>query len=186
MSNKSGMSTLLTVIGAIGVVATAVLTAKATPKAEKAILKAEIDKDTELTTWDKVKAAAPAYIPAVVVGVSTISCIFGANILNKQAQASLASAYAILDSSYKEFKRRVDEVYGEGSSAAIEDKLNSDGIDELNDDIEYEKEILFWDDTTMEHFTSQVTKVVTDDGLECYIISTPINLLEKLWIKGYC
>jgi hypothetical protein len=182
----SKTSTLLTCLGAVGVVITAVLTAKATPKAEKLLLKAEMDSDGELSTWEKVKVAGPAYIPAIVVGSSTIACVFGANFLNKKAQASLASAYALLESSYREYKKKVDELYGDGASEKVEAEMSKDTIEEFDEIIEEDGELLFWDDTTMEHFRSPITKAVSDDGLECYIIATPLALHEKLWAKGYC
>lgn len=93
--------TILTVVAALGVISTAVLTAKAVPKAAKRKAKAEEEKGEELTKLETAVAVAPAYIPTVLAGASTIVCLFGANVLNKRSQASIASAYALLDTSYK-------------------------------------------------------------------------------------
>ena len=60
-----------------------------------------------------VKAAGPVYIPTVIVGISTLACIFSANTLNKRQQAALTSAYALVDSSFKEYKGKLKELYGE-------------------------------------------------------------------------
>lgn len=95
------VSTVLTCLGSVGLVATTVLSIKATPKALQLIEEAKEEKGEELTKWEKVKVAGPKYIPTVLVGVSTLVCIFGANVLNKRQQASLISAYALLDESYK-------------------------------------------------------------------------------------
>ena len=84
-------STILTFIGAGGVIATSVIAVKATPGALKLLERAKEEKGEDLTTLEKVKVAGPAYIPAVVTGASTIACIFGANVLNKRNQASLMS-----------------------------------------------------------------------------------------------
>lgn len=84
---------------------TAVMAVKATPKALRLIEEAEKEKGKKLTKTETVKVAWTPYIPTVLVGASTIACIFGANVLNKRRQAALMSAYALLDSSYKEYKQ---------------------------------------------------------------------------------
>lgn len=121
LSNNS--STILTVIGAVGVVATAVMTAKAAPKALELIKGAEKEKYAELTGFEKIQVAAPAYAPAVAMGTATIACIFGANALNKRQQAVLASAYAVINQSYKEYKDKVKELYGEEVHQNIVDSI---------------------------------------------------------------
>ena len=102
---RSTASTVLTVLGGVGVVATVVTAIKATPKALKKIEEAKELKGEELTKMEIVKTTATTYIPTVVIGVSTVACIFGANVLNKRQQAALMSAYAFVDNSYKEYKR---------------------------------------------------------------------------------
>lgn len=111
--------TILTVVAALGVISTAVLTAKAVPKAEKRKAKAEEEKGEELTKLETAVAVAPAYIPTVLAGASTIVCLFGANVLNKRSQASIASAYALLDTSYKEYKGKLKGLYGEEAHQKI-------------------------------------------------------------------
>ena len=91
---------ILTGIGITGMLTSTVLAVKATPKALKLLDQAENDKCDELTTVEKIKVAWKPYIPAVISGVSTISCIFGAHFLNRRAQASMASAYALLSNTY--------------------------------------------------------------------------------------
>ena len=128
---KRHSSTILTCIGAVGVVVTAVAAAKATPKAMLLLEMAKDEKKEELTKLEKVKVAAPAYIPSMIIGASTIACIFGANALNKHQQAALTSAYALLDSSYKEYRRKVKEIYGEEGHKQIVDGMASDRQDDV-------------------------------------------------------
>jgi hypothetical protein len=111
--------TILTVVAALGVVTTMVLTAKAVPKAEKRKAEAEEEKGEELTKLETAVAIAPAYIPTVLVGASTIACIFGIGVFSHKSQASLASAYALLDTSYKEYKGKLKELYGEEAHQKI-------------------------------------------------------------------
>ena len=98
--------TILTCVGGIGVVATSVMAVKATPKVLQLLEEAKADKGDDLTKLEIVAVAGPAYIPAIVTGAATIACIFGANVLNQCQQASLASAYALIDNSYKEYKEK--------------------------------------------------------------------------------
>ena len=105
-------STVLTCLGGVGLVATAVLTVKATPKALQLIEEEKQKKGEELSKWEVVKTAGPKYIPAVLTGAATLICIFGANALNKKQQASLISAYALLGESYKKYRNKNIELHG--------------------------------------------------------------------------
>lgn len=130
--------TILTVLGAAGVVGTAVTAVKATPKAMKLLELAEEEKGEELSKWETLKTVTPQYIPAILIGTSTVACIFGAQILNKKHQAALISAYALLDQSYKEYKNKVKSMYGEDGDVDIrtsiaKDKYEEEAIDEYED-----------------------------------------------------
>lgn len=182
MMKRSHVSTLLTCIGAIGVIATSVIAVKATPKATKLLEASEKEKGEKLTTIEVVKIAGPAYIPAVLVGVSTIACIFGANVLNKHSQASLASAYALLDRSYKEYRNKVNALYGEEADDKIRSEVVNDYYDEYDENIVDEESDdikLFFDFNTLKMFRAPMSKVINrtimDGGTECYIITSPIE-----------
>ena len=116
-------STILTIIGGVGVVGTAVLAAKATPKAMALVEDATDEKGEKLTPWETVKVAGPAYIPAVASGVGTLICVFGANVLNKRNQAALTSAYALTDNAYNEYKNNHQEQHGEEAHNKIIDAI---------------------------------------------------------------
>ena len=123
---KRNSSTILTCVGVIGVAATAVVSARDTIKAVKLIEEKE-GQNTKHRKKEKIGVAVQAYIPTFVVGLSTVACVLGANILNKRTQASLASAYALVDRSYKEYRDRAKEIYGEES-----DKMIKKGIADHN------------------------------------------------------
>lgn len=121
---------ILTGLGVVGVVSTAVLAAKETPKAlqmleEKDRVKME-ECGCSLTPMEKVITVTPAYIPAVLTGLATIGCILGANRIGQYKQASLLSAYAYLSTSYEEYKRKVKEVFGEDGSEKVELELDKE------------------------------------------------------------
>ena len=142
---KKNSSTILTCIGTIGVVATTITAVKATPKAVMLMEEAREEKGEELTKLEKVKIAGPAYIPTVVLGASTLACIFGANILNKRGQASLMSAYALVDSKYKDYRKKVNELYGDDSGSVIRSEIARDKYDENAVLLEGEETRLYYD-----------------------------------------
>lgn len=156
---KKNGSTILTCVGAVGVVATGVAAVKATPKAMQLLEQAEEQKGEQLTNLEKVKVAGPAYIPAVIVGASTIACIVGANLLNKRQQAALMSAYALLDSSYKEYKEKVEELYGEAADIAVRTEIAKDHYEEENIQVDDGKQ-LFYDEFSKRYFESTMADVI--------------------------
>jgi len=102
---KKASPTILTCVGAIGVVVTVVMAVKATPKAIALLKQAEAEKSLKLEPIEVVKTTWKCYIPATIFGLSTISCIFWANVLNRRQQAFLVSAYAMLHQSYQQYKK---------------------------------------------------------------------------------
>ena len=57
------------------------------------------------------------------MGTTTLVCIISAQILNQRQQAALMSAYAILDQSYKDYRRKLKELYGEETHQKIVEAL---------------------------------------------------------------
>lgn len=156
---KRNSATILTCVGAAGVVATTVTAVKATPKAVLLLEMAREEKGEELTKLEKVKIAGPAYIPSVVLGASTIACIFGANVLNKQGQASLMSAYALADSSYKDYKAKVNELYGEEADQQVRAEIAKDKYEDDPVEVHEDNHRLFYDDYSGRYFEADPTTV---------------------------
>lgn len=136
---KRQSPTILTCMGAVGVVATAVTAVKATPKAMVLIQQERMYKfhriqteggDTEevaqLAPLEMVRVAWKCYIPSIAIGTATIACIFSANVLNKHQQAVVTSAYMFLEQSYKEYKNKVAELYGENANSHIRGEIVKD------------------------------------------------------------
>ena len=123
---QKNSSTILTCIGAAGVIATAVLTGRATIKAVRIVDESETHSKKEI-----VKTVWKEYIPAAGIGITTIACIFGANTLNKRQQAALMSAYALLDQTYKEYKSKVKEVLGEEAEQKVEDAIAEEKVSDI-------------------------------------------------------
>ena len=173
-------STILTCIGGIGVIATAVMSAKATPKAMTRIALAREEKGEELTKFEKVQAAAPSYIPAVLMGVSTIACVFGANILNKRNQAALMSAYALLDNSYKDYKKKVIDIYGEEADAEVRTAIAKDKYEEGSMIVNPGNQ-LFYDEFSGRYFESTMEKLISAQ----YAINRKIQLEGGAYLNEF-
>ena len=158
---KRNSSTILTCVGAIGVVVTAVMAVKATPKAMTLLESAKEEKGENLTKWETVKTAGPVYIPSIVTGAATVACIFSADVLNKRQQAALMSAYALLDQSYRNYKTKVDELYGEEAGEKIRESIAKDEYEEadISPDVSEGKE-LFYDFYSNRYFESTLADVI--------------------------
>lgn len=174
---KRNAPTILTCMGGVGVVATAVSAAKVAPKVSELLEEAKEEKGEELTKFEKVCVATPSYVPTILLGASTIACIVGANMLNQRKQAALMSAYALLDSSYKEYKAKVGELYGEGVDKDVRRELAKDHYDEdeFEHDIDDGKQ-LFYDEYSKRYFRAtnetvlraeyEVNRMLEED---CYV-----------------
>ena len=156
---KRNSPTILTIAGGVGVVATTVLAIKATPKALTLLNEAENKKGEELTKFEKVQTVAPVYIPMTISGVATLTCIFGANLLNKRQQAALISAYALLDNSYKEYKGKVKELYGEEGNDKVVGEIVKDKYEEVEETDIKKDEMLFYDTFSDQFFLSTRVRV---------------------------
>lgn len=156
---KNNSSTILTVIGSVGVVVTAVMSARDTVKAVKRINYQRGYQDKEFNTKEKIKIAAPCYIPTVLSGVSTILCVCSANKINKNMQKSLTSAYILLDQSYKEYRNSVKKVFGEEGQSDVVKVMSAEHIDEDNLPVQDGKD-KFFDYFSLQIFESSLSRVL--------------------------
>ncbi len=162
--------TILTVLGIVGVVGTAVTAVRATPKAMKLIKAKKDELETDkLTPVELVKTTWKCYIPSVLVGVGTVTCIIGIGVMDKRNQAALTSAYAMLNESYKQYRQAAKKVYGEDADNKIHAEMAKDamvadsawGYQVYNMDMDPEsEECLFYDLTSKKYFTTTMAAVL--------------------------
>ena len=155
---KNNSSTILSIIGSVGVVATSVLAVKATPKAMKLIeFEKNMNNTDELSKSKIIKVAWKPYIPSILCGVSTITCIFGSNYINKKNQKALISAYGMLNTAYLNYKSKVNKLYGNEANKKIYKEIaRSQKIEKVK--IE-DNEELFFDMESMRYFSSSIEKI---------------------------
>lgn len=138
---------ILTGIGIAGMVTTTVLAVKATPKAlelieeekkrqnEEIFEKAEKSGEdeyavvTKLKPLEVVKVTWKPYAPAVLLGVSSIGCLIGANSAHNRRHAALYSAYKISETALSEYKEKVIETVGEQKEKEIRDKVAKEHVE---------------------------------------------------------
>ena len=144
---KQGSPTFLSILAVGGVVVTAVLAVKGTPKAKQRIGIAEMNKGEPLTTPEMVIAAAPAYIPSALAGVATVSCILGANVLNKKQQVALASAYMVTDQYLKNYRSTLIKLHGKEADEEVRAEMVREYCDYHVTGVDYpDEKVTFYDE----------------------------------------
>ncbi|MGN1370920.1 MAG: DUF6353 family protein [Candidatus Coprovivens sp.] len=156
---KNHSTTILSGIGAFGVVGTSVMAVKATPKALRLLDEAKDEKGEDLTKFEIICVAGPAYIPSIVIGMSTIACILSANVLNKQKQATLTSAYMLLDESYKQYRNKVKELYGDDADEKIKKEIAKDNYYEKGYSNQPREKKLFYEPISERYFEATIEDV---------------------------
>lgn len=178
-------ATILSVISSAGVIGTAVLAIKATPKANRLIEESEVKKKGDkLDKRELVMIVVPAYLPTIVTGALTICCIFGANVLNKKQQAAITSAYAMLNDSYKHYRDAAKTVYGEDADSKIQAQVAQDariytddwGYQTYNMDMDPDSErVLCYDMFSNRYFNTTMAA----------IINAQYHINRNLQLRGY-
>lgn len=123
---------ILTGMGVVGVVSTALLTGKATFKAAELIREREFgdnaDRVNVLETKDRALLVWRLYIPAASTGLLTATAIIGANRIGTRRAAVMAAAYSMSEKAFTEYKDKVVEKIGENKERDIRDSVAQDRV----------------------------------------------------------
>ena len=120
---------ILTGIGIAGMISTTILAVKATPKALRLIEEAkEIEHKDTLAAVETVKAAWRPYIPAIVTGIASVTCLVGASSVSLKRNAALTAAYKLSETALTEYRDKVVETIGEKKEKAVREKIAEDRI----------------------------------------------------------
>lgn len=118
----------LTVASAVGVVATAILTAKCATKAEKMLAgRRENDGDTKETVIDICRC----YAPAIACGTATVVCIVSNGVLTYKQQKALTGACMLARESLGRYQSKVKELYGPETHQHVIDELCKKDLDDV-------------------------------------------------------
>lgn len=140
---------ILMVVGIAGTVVSAVMACKATTKLDTVLEEPKktineictaMDGEEDLqedgkkalaivyaqTSLDVVKL----YAPSVILGTLSIASILASNNILRKRTAALAAAYVTVDKSFKEYRKRVAERYGEEEEYKILNNIKTETIEE--------------------------------------------------------
>lgn len=117
---KKNSSTILSSLAIVGLVATTITSAKATPKAIKLVEEFKESNGTdEVSKVDIFKITYKQYLPTVIIGAATVSCIIFSNKINIERQKDIMTAYILLHQTFEQYKNKVKELYGEDADNKI-------------------------------------------------------------------
>lgn len=153
---KKASPEILVVAGVAGVVTSAVMACKATTKAGaiKEDLKNGMDqinevannpkvtnyseedkrKDTAIVYTQAVVKYIKLYGPSVLLGAASIACIVSSHNILKKRNVALAAAYAGIDRSFKEYRGRLIERFGEDLDRELRYNIKAKEFEETTTD----------------------------------------------------
>lgn len=115
------------------------LSGNARLRADDILIELEEKNDHQpLTTGEKVKATWTCYIPPVLVGGLTVFFILWSHKKQGQKLIAWASAYTLLDNSFKNYRDKVEEVVSKKKVEQINHEIHQDKVSNmtmLDDDI---------------------------------------------------
>lgn len=134
-------ATILTCMGAAGLVGTAISAGNASIKAFQIVEKerecrledlrawnesaeeGEVFHDPAITKADIFKMTWKCFIPTIIIGGASIACIVGANSVNLKKQAAILSAYALTETAFKDYQHKVVEILGDKKAEEIREEV---------------------------------------------------------------
>lgn len=164
MKLKKHSTEILVVAGIAGTVVSAVLACKATTKVAEILDETKGTLDTihegmetgaingqEYTTEDGKKDTvvvyaqtgmklAKLYAPAIILGTLSITSILASNNILRKRNVALGAAYAAIDKSFKEYRGRVIERFGEQVDTELKYGIKAKKFEEIEVDPETGKE----------------------------------------------
>lgn len=156
---------ILAVVGTVGVVTSAVMACKATTKISEILDDAKEQLDTvqeavtnpeladQYSPADAKKDTAIIYVqsgvklvklygPAVAVGVASLACLLGSNQILRKRNVALAAAYKAVDTSYKAYRSRVVERFGEEMDRELRYNIKAREVQEIVTDENGEEKVV--------------------------------------------
>lgn len=128
---------ILIFLGITGMASTVVMACKATPKAQEVLKELheeqaenEEENSKPIQLAKDVKAVAPVYAPAVIMGGISIACIIGSYKITSRRLAAIATAYSISEHTLHEYQNKVIETIGEKKEEQIRDEIAKDRVKE--------------------------------------------------------
>lgn len=165
MKVKKYSPEILIGVGVVGVVASGVMACKATlkvgdvldnarenidkinickddPKYAEKYSEEDAKRDLAITYTQTALKIAKLYGPSIVLGATSISCIVASNNILKKRNVALAAAYAGVDKSFKEYRKRVADKFGDEVERQLRYNIKAEEVEEKTVDEKGEEEIV--------------------------------------------
>lgn len=158
---------ILTSIGIGGVIATSVMAVKETPEAMAKIEELDIPEDAHPVEVyvEKAKAVLPVYLPAIGMGVLTITSILSAQRIMNGRQAAAAVAATIAENALKDYQDEVLAKVGANKALDIREGVakkcleKAPNVDESVVEHTGRGDVLCFDAVTGRYFRSSIEDV---------------------------
>lgn len=151
---------ILTGLAVAGTITTAILTGRAAFTAS--LHMNVVDPDCDASTKEIAKETWRFYIPAMVSGTTTITCIIAANHIGTRRTAAVAAAFQLSEKLATEYKERVVETLGKQKEEKMRSELAAERMDKTpgaNQIIIVGSETIFLDEMSGRFFKHEVEKV---------------------------
>ena len=146
---------ILMITGVVGIITSGVMACKATLKVNDILeeAKSDIEKvhtilndesvtEEKYSEMDSKKDLAAIYVqtglklakvdgPSLIIGTLSITSMFASNNILRKRNVALAAAYAVVDKSFKEYRGRVIDRFGEEVDRQIKYNLKTIKVDEV-------------------------------------------------------
>lgn len=161
--------TILTGLAVAGLATTVIMAVKATPKALSMIgeLKEEFlmdDIEREPTMLELFQVTWRPYLPAALMGTTTIACIITANSIHLRKNAALMGLYSITETTLREYQSKVVETIGRTKEDHIQadmaqGRLNQNPMTGKTIVLTGKGEALFFESLSGRYFRSDIEKM---------------------------
>lgn len=193
---------ILVVSGIVGVVASTVMTCKATTKASEIMKETKQNLDMihdcaadeglresgKYTEDDKRRDLTIQYVqtgiklvkvygPAIVLGALSITSILASNNILRKRNVALAAAYATIDRTFKDYRKRVVERFGEAVDRELKYGIRKEKIEKtvIDEETGKEKKVKETIEVTDYDGVSQYAKFF-DETSRCWEKNAELNL----------
>ena len=147
---------ILAGVGVVGVVGSLVMACKATtklsdiledskeqldkikevaadPAYEEKYSRDDAKKDTTITYVQTAMKVTKLYAPSVILCASSLGCLLASNNILKKRNAALSAAYMTVDKSFKEYRKRVADRFGEEVEKEIRYNIKAEEITKVDE-----------------------------------------------------
>lgn len=148
---------ILAGVGVVGVVGSLVMACKATtklsdildeskeqldkikevaadPAYEEKYSQDDAKKDTTITYVQTAMKVTKLYAPSVILCAGSLGCLLASNNILKKRNAALSAAYMTVDKSFKEYRKRVADRFGEEVEKEIRYNIKAEEITKVDED----------------------------------------------------